>query len=54
MLDDGFLLHPKHAVKKNSVVLTAYTFPYTGTNSISSSLIKGKIKGKVIPVISEV
>lgn len=35
-------------------MLTVYTFPYTGTNSINSSLIKGKIKGKVIPIISEV
>jgi len=58
VLDDGFSLHPKHAAavttttttttKTNSVVLTVYTFPYTGTNSINSSLIKSKIKGKVI------
>jgi len=38
----------------NSVVLTVYTFPYTGTNSINSRLIKGKIKGKLIPAISGV
>jgi hypothetical protein len=59
VLDDGFSLHPKHAggktkKKKNSVVLAVCTFPYTGTNSINSSLINGKINGKVIPVISEV
>jgi len=35
-------------------VLAVCTFPYTGTNSINSSLINGTIKGKVIPVISEV
>jgi len=33
--------------------LTVCTFPYTGTNWINSSPIKGKIKGKVIPVIIE-
>ena len=48
--------NPPPQKKKNihSVVLTVCTFPYTGTNSINSSLIKVKIKGKVIPVISEV
>jgi len=40
--------------KTNSAVLTVCTFPYTGTNSINSSLTKVKIKGKVIPVITEV
>jgi hypothetical protein len=37
----------------NSVLLAVCTSPYNGTNSISSSILKGKIKGKVVPLINE-